>query len=836
MKLNFPFSGAKTEDQSAGDVGMKLFNNADLVPEAWHIQPPEPKQIEVRDPETGELLEVLIEEVMVDVDAPAPNEGFRVFNPTLIALGDGFAMTYRVVHEKQEIRRLAACRLTRGFEIVPGSVTPLSDLIRFADEENLNERALQWHADARYLVLDGAIHLIWNDGANRPRNHQFIARMDAAGLRPVAPAREIYRARRDPIEKNWMLFTAESKLWAVYGLCPHEVLSVREEGDRFLLAEEAAVSRWHSGYQNLFGELRGSAQPVLVNGRFLTIAHSSYKTRTGRRYRACFYEFAPRAPFEVLTASTEPFELPNPKGTTFDMPRLNKEVEEVVYPCGFVVNGDEVVISYGINDEACAVARVSLQAVLASLKPVKRDYGLSQGVALPAAGEAVTDEPMPELPPERVGLPLFWWDAVDKAFDGQVGKRRFAIGNFGDIASMEIVERISGIRPQQPKPGERKLVSIGSVLHTARDGDVIWGTGVKGSKMGFEKKVSDLSVHAVRGPLTVDFLRRNGIDTSKIREVFDPGCLIPLLYKTEIEAAQAALGGKSRGVRIVPHYRDDLMMRREHFGIVSQFVSVDDTPMGLIGNLLGAELVISSSLHGIIFAEALGIPAVWLTSIGGEDSLKFYDYYYGTGRYAVKPAESLEAAFKTAPPPLPRLRFDDYLATFPTEEVRALAVTAHVKAGSAIEFKEVDEELLPELFRSAGFDRRDSSGLWMTARSARLETRVPGTHAGDQVQVQLSLHPYNPAELPVPQRLRVRLNGAVVAELSWLQASRAPAELVLNLPGVEGSTPLAFELEARSARSPRALKLGAIGSPLAVCLDQFKVAVKAAPLPVAAAA
>ncbi|WP_051378918.1 polysaccharide pyruvyl transferase family protein [Derxia gummosa] len=803
----FGRSGANKDSAMSVDAAardFKLFSNADLVPRAWWVSPPAAE---------GQ-------------PAPEPsNAGFRVFNPTLITQGDGYVMTYRVVHESQEIRRLASCRLTHDFEIVPGSLTPLSDFIRFVDEENLNQRALTWHADARYLRLDGALHLIWNDGANRPANHQFIARMDASGLRPAEPAREIARLRRDPIEKNWMLFNAEGRTWAVYGICPHEVLAVEPDGERKLKASEACVTHWHSGYQNLFGELRGSAQPLLIDGRFLSIAHSSYKTRTGRRYRACFYEFSASAPFEVLSASVEPFDLPNPKGTTFDLPRLNVEVEEVVYPCGFVVSGDEVVVSYGINDEVCAVARTSLRAVRASLRPVRREGVAQFGVALPAEPEALTDAPVPELAPAERALPLFWWDAADKAFDGALGKRKFVTGNFGDIASMEIVQRISGVRPRPPRAGERKLVSIGSVLHTARDGDIVWGTGVKGTKQSFEKKVRELSVHAVRGPLTVDFLRRSNIDTSRIREVFDPGCLIPVLYKDEIAAIRAELAGQSRGVRIVPHYRDDLLMRREHFAWANRFVSVDGSPLDMIRGLLGADLVISSSLHGVIFAEALGIPAVWLASAGGEDGFKFHDYYYGTGRYHVKPAATLDEALRTEPPQLPKLRFDDYLATFPKDEVEALAIGPHVTAGN-LQFSALDDDALGGYFRSAGFDRRDSSGQWMTAPAARLATEVASTRAGDTIDVALSLHPYNPAELPVPQRLRVRLNGAVVAEMSWQPGLRTAVTIGLPVPARDGSTPLDFAFEARSARSPRALKLGPIGTPLAVCLDSFKVSVR----------
>ena len=50
--------------------------------------------------------------------------------------------------------------------------------------------------------------------------------------------------------------------------------------------------------------------------------------------------------------------------------------------------------------------------------------------------------------------------------------------------------------------------------------------------------------------------------------------------------------------------------------------------------LLGCELVVSSSLHGIIFAEAFGVPARWWAPPNGgaartERAFKYQDYYAG---------------------------------------------------------------------------------------------------------------------------------------------------------------------------------------------------------------
>jgi pyruvyltransferase len=292
------------------------------------------------------------------------------------------------------------------------------------------------------------------------------------------------------------------------------------------------------------------------------------------------------------------------------------------------------------------------------------------------------------LAPATGPIPMFWWDAAGKSLDPVEGGREFRSGNFGDIASMEIVQKTAGYPVRQALPGERKLLAIGSVLHRAYTGDIIWGTGLKGSKAAFEKPVKSLSVYAVRGPLTLEFLRREKIDISGVRELFDPGCLMPLLFKQEIEAMKNKPGGHKGGVRIIPHFRDDLALRRQYYRHAKDFVSVDTTPLGMIAALLGADRVVSSSLHGLIFAESLGIPAVWLAP-SQEDEMKYYDWYYGTGRFRVTRCTDLEEALRRDPMPIVRPRMRDFLATFPAEEIGAM-LGPRLEFGANVDLSNLD--------------------------------------------------------------------------------------------------------------------------------------------------
>ncbi|MCR6685094.1 polysaccharide pyruvyl transferase family protein [Pseudoxanthomonas sp.] len=208
---------------------------------------------------------------------------------------------------------------------------------------------------------------------------------------------------------------------------------------------------------------------------------------------------------------------------------------------------------------------------------------------------------------------LYWW----RPRDGRI--------NMGDQLSQVIVSRVLALRDRRlaaKRSTRRRLLAIGSVLHFAASGDTVWGSGINGKVAVDLHRFDDLDVRAVRGPLTARFLRERGI---AVPEVFgDPGLLMPLFFPADL------LGpGKPRPLAIVPHFNEPLEKYRDHAALL---VAPDCPPVTFMRRLLGARLVVSSSLHGLVLAEAYGIPAVYLDWGNGEDRFKYDDYYAGTGR------------------------------------------------------------------------------------------------------------------------------------------------------------------------------------------------------------
>ena len=60
--------------------------------------------------------------------------------------------------------------------------------------------------------------------------------------------------------------------------------------------------------------------------------------------------------------------------------------------------------------------------------------------------------------------------------------------------------------------------------------------------------------------------------------------------------------------------------------------------------ILDSEFVISTSLHGLVLADAYGIPARMLRITENEPLFKYQDYYEGTGRSTFTFATSVEEA------------------------------------------------------------------------------------------------------------------------------------------------------------------------------------------------
>ena len=185
------------------------------------------------------------------------------------------------------------------------------------------------------------------------------------------------------------------------------------------------------------------------------------------------------------------------------------------------------------------------------------------------------------------------------------------VGNFGDLLGPLIVRELVAQLGLGPATRRRRLLAIGSVLHFARPGDVVWGAG-RNAKAG--PPPDGLDVRAVRGP-------RTARGYPGVVAGGDPALLLGGL-RPDLLVEPA----RRRGVTVMPNL-NELVDVRDRRGILSP-----RAPLArVLRTIAGSSLVVGSSLHAVIVAEALGVPARAVRATA-EPPFKYEDYYLGTGR------------------------------------------------------------------------------------------------------------------------------------------------------------------------------------------------------------
>lgn len=227
------------------------------------------------------------------------------------------------------------------------------------------------------------------------------------------------------------------------------------------------------------------------------------------------------------------------------------------------------------------------------------------------------------------------------------------LDNFGDLIGPALVERIVAERGLQQPAETTRLVTVGSIMRLTQPGDVIWGSGVNGKSMDTGASPA-LDIRAVRGPHTRAMLLETG---AHVPEVYgDPALLWPRYFPRESYLD----GGDLRAITVVPNLNDRASVAGPN--VVSPLGDLHD----IVRRIAQSEFVCGSSLHGIVIAEAFGIPARLIRS-GVEPSFKYDDYYAGTGRASYSVAATVDEAVAMGGESPPVFDSDALLAAFPAD-------------------------------------------------------------------------------------------------------------------------------------------------------------------------
>ena len=209
--------------------------------------------------------------------------------------------------------------------------------------------------------------------------------------------------------------------------------------------------------------------------------------------------------------------------------------------------------------------------------------------------------------------------------------------NVGDALAPVIYEWMlaqKGLSVNTKAKGTKHLLTVGSILGLSDQDATVWGSGIhllsSVIKLTEERNIRKLDIRAVRGPVTAQILKDIGY---KVPEVHgDPVLLMPLIYQPQETT-------KKYQYSVICHMHTQIGSE-ENKNI--HYIDIKTTDYkGVIDQIAMSEHIISSSLHGIILAEAYRVPAIMLCSGVEDEILKYYDWYYSTGRKIIPMVSSI---------------------------------------------------------------------------------------------------------------------------------------------------------------------------------------------------
>ncbi len=205
--------------------------------------------------------------------------------------------------------------------------------------------------------------------------------------------------------------------------------------------------------------------------------------------------------------------------------------------------------------------------------------------------------------------------------------------NFGDALNPLLIENLSKKKVVWVEPefcNKINYLVIGSILERASTHTTVWGSGFisqTGKCINPPHKIC-----AVRGPLTRKLLLQDNIACPEVYG--DPALLLPTVYNPKIE--------KKYKLGIVPHYvdRDNAWLEKLKNDKDIKILNIQEPNLyTFIDEVLQCEKIASSSLHGLIIADAYDIPSIWIEFsdkiVGG--GFKFLDYFASVEREDTEP-------------------------------------------------------------------------------------------------------------------------------------------------------------------------------------------------------
>ena len=242
------------------------------------------------------------------------------------------------------------------------------------------------------------------------------------------------------------------------------------------------------------------------------------------------------------------------------------------------------------------------------------------------------------------------------------------IRNHGDQISADIVRLMFQAEPVQVSAGEPHVLAVGSITFMANALSTLWGCGVLNRQVG----LADLApgqLRALRGRHSADVLVGRGIRVPDI-PLGDPG-----IFAADLLRRRGLAPRRRARVVVVPHHGSLRHPAYAEMATADDVAVVEtlDNDWGLLQDIAGAEIVVSESLRGLIYAESFGRPSVWISSTEDPNwTFKFHDWFSTTHNPQLRPrpvGSDVEALARAAEFRFSRIDKAELLSAFPHDRM-----------------------------------------------------------------------------------------------------------------------------------------------------------------------
>ncbi len=297
----------------------------------------------------------------------------EAFNPSIIRWQDKLLLSFRVIPDPKHsfTSWIGLVWLDNNFEPL-GTIQKLT----MRPENSTIPPRLE---DARLITINNKLYLIYTDNEDpiisKGGFRLFVAELVVDGEQFIIKHKEKLSSfegnNPNRREKNWVPFNYNSSLLLAYSLVPHRILQPVLENTghcETLVSSESSIN-WE------WGELRGGTPALLDGDYYLSFFHSSQRMtsihsndKDSMHYFIGAYLFSKDLPFNITHISKEPI-----IGKDFYHGAQYKPYwgpVNVVFPCGYIIDGDYIWIAYGRQDRELWVAKLDKKKLYESLVPL----------------------------------------------------------------------------------------------------------------------------------------------------------------------------------------------------------------------------------------------------------------------------------------------------------------------------------------------------------------------------------------------------------------------------------------------------------------------------------